>query len=161
MFGRPLNEDARNLKIEIQKEIIYYLRKKGSEKAKKEGSKKIETKHLQPIINNLSSYKKNNLGGFDYTLKAENSTISRLDYDQYSSVSYSYRLLLSVAQDLFLFSSDTLLSFNTAALELVNQYVNLLTLVTLKIADTKSREKNLQSITKDLISNSWVKVLKN
>ena len=50
MFGTPLNEDARNLKIEIQKEIIYYLRKKGSQKAKKEGSKKIKTKHLQPII---------------------------------------------------------------------------------------------------------------
>ena len=160
MFGTPLNEDARNLKIEIQKEIIYYLRKKGSQKAKKEGSKKIETKHLQPIINNLSSYKKNKVGGFDYTLKTENITISKLDYDQYSSVSYSYRSLLSVAQDLFLFSSDTLLTFNTAALELVNQYVNLLTLVTLKIADTKSREKNLQSITKNLISESWIKVLK-
>ena len=45
MFGTPLNEDARNLKIEIQKEIINYLRKKGSQKAKKEGSK-----HLPPII---------------------------------------------------------------------------------------------------------------
>ena len=42
----------------------------------------------------------------------------------------------------------------------MNQYVNLLTLVTLKIADTKSREKNLQSITKNLISESWIKVLK-
>jgi hypothetical protein len=53
-----------------------------------------------------------------------------------------------------------LLSFNKAALELVNQYANLVTLVTLKIADTKSREKNLQSITKNLISESWIKVLK-
>ena len=58
MFSKPLNEDARNLKIEIQKEIIYYLKKEGSEKAKKEGNKNIEIKHLQPIINNLSSYKK-------------------------------------------------------------------------------------------------------
>lgn len=34
IYGTPLNEDARNLKIEVQKEIIYYLRKKELKKLK-------------------------------------------------------------------------------------------------------------------------------
>ncbi|MFT6064252.1 MAG: hypothetical protein ACJAQX_000100 [Polaribacter sp.] len=40
MFGTPLNEDARNLKIEIHKEIIYYLKKKVHKKQKKKEAKK-------------------------------------------------------------------------------------------------------------------------
>ncbi|MGJ8745513.1 CRTAC1 family protein [Polaribacter sp.] len=161
MFGTPLHDDARNLKIKIQKEIIYYLRKKGSQKAKKNESQKIKINHLKPIIKNLSTYSKNNLGGYIYQLKNSNIIISKLDYDQYSSVSYSYRSLLSVEQDLFLFSADALLPFDTNTMELVNEYVNLLTLITLKIADTSSREKNLAFISKNLLSESWIHVLKN
>jgi|TARA_B110000879_G_C11009006_1_gene446214 hypothetical protein len=58
----------------------------------------------------------------------------------------SDRSLLSVTQDLLLFSSDTLESFTTAALEFVNQYANLRTLVALKIANMKLREKYLTAL---------------
>lgn len=159
MYGTPLDEAARNLKIEIQKEIIYFLRRKASAEAKKEGYNRIETKHLKPIINALSNYKINPQGDYDYELKTGTITVLKLDYNQYASVSYGYRSLLSVEQDLLLFTSNSLLPFNTEAMELVNHHVNLMTLVTLKIADSKSREKNVQSITKELLSDSWIDVL--
>ncbi|AUC81880.1 hypothetical protein [Lacinutrix sp. Bg11-31] len=159
IYGTPLNEDARNLKIEVQKEIIYYIRKKGSEKAENEGLKFIQPKHIQPIINNLSSYTKNESEDYNFELKARTITVLKLDYNQYASVSYSYRSLLSVEQDLLYFSTNTLLPFNTEALELANHYVNLITLVTLQIADAKARENNVSFITKDIISSSWILVL--
>ncbi|WAC02095.1 VCBS repeat-containing protein [Lacinutrix neustonica] len=160
MYGTPLNEAARNLKIEIQKEIIYYLRKKGSQEAEKDGDNSIKIKHLKTIISTLSNYNTNDLGDYEYELKTGTITISKLDYNQYASVSYSYRSLLSVEQDVLLFVSDPLLPFDSEAMVLVNEYVNILTLVTLKSADSKSRENNLQFITKALLSKSWVDVIK-
>ncbi|WP_052158184.1 CRTAC1 family protein [Lacinutrix jangbogonensis] len=159
IYGTPLNENARNLKIEVQKEIIYYLRKNGSEKAESDGLKFIQKKHIQPIIDNLSSYTKNDSGDYSFELKERSITVLKLDYKQYASVSYTYRSLLSVEQDLLFFSTNTLLPFNTDALELANHYVNLITLVTLQIADVKARENNVSFITKDIISNSWISVL--
>jgi hypothetical protein len=159
MYGTPLNEDARNLKIEIQKEIIYYLRTESAKLAEKESSTAITLKDLNPILEALPAFKKIANGDFTYPLKKEIITILKRDYEQYSSVSYSYRSLLSVEQDLLLYTNDALLSFNAQTLDVVNTYVNLLTLVTLKVADTKARTQNLPFITKQLISESWVEVL--
>ena len=161
MYGTRLNEEARNLKIEIQKEIIYYLRTKSSDLAKKEASPTIKKKHLTSILKTLPYFQKNTNGDYLYYLKSGTLTILKLDYEQYASVSYSYRSLLSIEQDILLFSNEELLAFDTKTLELVNQYVNLLTLATLKVADTKARKQNLSIVTKTLIASSWVDVFSN
>jgi len=159
MYGTPLSEDARNLKIEIQKELIYHLRKGGHSNASKDKTNAIERRHILPIIEALSDYKKTGSGDYLYTLTTGTIKIKAIDYDQYTSVSYAYRSLLSVEQDLFLFSEDKLLSFSPDALELVNSYVNIMTLVTLKVADLKARKANLSSISKNSLKDSWIAVL--
>ena len=159
MYGTPLEEDARNLKIEIQKELIYYLKERGTQTAQEANLSKITVKQLYPIIQDIAEYSKNNNGDYVYKLTTGSITIAKKDYDQYASVSYGYRSLLSVEQDLIYFSDSKLLSFDNDALQLANDYVNLITLVTLKIADINARKANESTITKKRLKDTWVLIL--
>jgi len=158
MYGTPLDEDARNLKIEIQKETIYYLKEMGTINARKDDVSKIEPNHLVPVLNDIADYHTNENEDYIYTLTTGDVTVLKKDYDQYSSVSYGYRSLLSVEQDL-IFSDSDLLPFNEDALQMANDYVNLITLVTLKIADINARRANEFTISKQRLQDTWVIIL--
>ena len=160
MYGTPLDEEARNYKIDIQKEIIYYLKEKGTENALQDNSTKIKVKHIQPILKDLANYYNTDNGDYIYLLNAVPVTILKKDYDHYASVSYGYRSLLSVEQDL-IFTDSELLSFDSEALELTNQFINLITLVTLKVADINARVGNDYIITKNRLLNTWIKIIED
>jgi len=159
MYGTPLNEDARNFKIDIQKEIIFYLQKEASSLATKDKASKIQEKHLLPIINKVAQFSKDKKGDYLYKVGNETIRVSNKDFSQYSSVSYGYRSLLSVEQDMMYFPKNDLLSFNADALQKANEFVNLITLVTLNIADKNARKANKNEITKQLLKDSWLQVL--
>jgi len=159
MYGTPLDESARNLKIEIQKALILHLRKKGTENAKKQKVNSITFNALRDVVNSISTYKKENNGDFLYQYGSGYITISKLDFKQYSSVSYAYRSILSVEQDLMFLTNTDVLSFNKEVIQPLSDYINLITLVVLKIADNKARQKNLSSINKTILKNSWIAVL--
>jgi len=159
MYGTPLDEDARTLKIEIQKTLVYYLKEKATPLARKSNAAHIQPEHLQPVIEELSEYTTNKNGDFFYKLTTGTIPILKKDYDQYASVSYGYRSLLSVEQDLTYFPKVDVLPFHTDALKMANDYVNLLTLVTLKIADITARKANQNRISKKLLEDTWVLIL--
>lgn len=159
MYGTPLDESARNLKIEIQKALILHLRKKGTENAKQQKVNTITFNALRDVVNSISTYRKNANGDFLYQYGSGYITISKLDFKQYSSVSYAYRSILSVEQDLMFLPNTEVLNFNKEVIQPLSDYVNLVTLVVLKIADKKARQKNLTSINKTILKNSWVSVL--
>jgi hypothetical protein len=159
MYGTPLDEAARSLKIDIQKEIIYYLKETGTKNARLVGETIIKANRLLAILDEISEYHTNKNGDYIYKLTTGSVTILKKDYDQYSAVSYGYRSLLSVEQDLSYFTDSDLFHFDTDALQLANNYVNLLTLVTLKIADINARKANEVTISKKQLQDSWVLIL--
>ena len=159
MYGTPLTDEARNFKIDIQKEIIYYLKEQGSKNARKQNQDIIRPDHIAPIISSLSQYEETPQGDFLYHLTTGIVRISKRDYAQYSSVSYGYRSLLSVEQDLLYFSESNVLSFDNDALDIANSYVNLLTLVTLKVADLRARKANKATVSREDLAKSWVLIL--
>lgn len=159
MYGTPLENDARALKIEIQKAIVFYLKEKASPLARKNNATLIKPEHLQPVLEELSEYTTNKNGDFLYKLTTGTIPILKKDYNQYASVSYGYRSLLSVEQDLTYFPKVEVLPFQSDALKMANDYVNLLTLVTLKIADINARKSNLNVISKKLLEDTWVLIL--
>ncbi len=159
IYGTPLNEEARNLKIEIQKALILHLRKKSTQNALAVQSKTIAFDHLKPAVNSISSYKKDANGDFLYQYGSGYIPISRLDFDQYSSISYAYRSILSVEQDLMFLTNANILSFDEDVIQPLSDYVNMVTLIVLKIADNTARKRNLQKIDKTIMKNSWIAVL--
>lgn len=159
IYGTPLNEEARNLKIEIQKALILHLRKKSTQNALAVQSKTIAFDHLKPAVNSISSYKKDANGDFLYQYGSGYIPISKLDFDQYSSISYAYRSILSVEQDLMFLTNANILSFDEDVIQPLSDYVNMVTLVVLKIADNTARKRNLQKIDKTTMKNSWIAVL--
>jgi hypothetical protein len=160
MYGTPLDEEARSHKINIQKELIYYLKEKATEIAKTKNNTIITKEILTPILSEISEYSLDKNGNYQYILKTGTITILKKDYNQYGSVSYSYRSLLSVEQDLTYFSESNLFSFDSETLQIANDYVNLLTLVTLKIADINARKANEKVITKNRLQDTWILILK-
>jgi len=156
MYGTPLDEDARNLKVDIQKEIIYYLKEKGTSIAQKEHTTNINSNQLRDVLNGIAEYHTNKNGDYIYKLTTGDVTILKKDYDQYSSVSYGFRSLLSVEQDLSFIPQTDLLPFDDDALQMANDYVNLITLVTLKIADINARKANEYTISKKRLQETWI-----
>ncbi len=159
MYGTPLDEEARNFKISIQKELIYYLKEKSSQLAERDRSEKITAQQLNEVLAEISDYTTSKSGDYLYKLSTGTITIAKRDFDQYSSVSYGYRSLLSVEQDLLMFSESNLRSFNAEALQTANSYINLITLVTLKIADINARKANELTITTKRLSDTWQLIL--
>ncbi|WP_299433077.1 CRTAC1 family protein [uncultured Aquimarina sp.] len=159
MYGTPLDEQARNFKIEIQKELILYLKKKGTKNAIASSVKSISTRHIKNTIDSISVFGQNSKGNYLYQFDGKFIEILKKDFDQYSSISYTYRSILSVEQDALFFNEANLLSFDQKTISLVNDYVNLVTLVTLKIADNIARNKNEKTISKELIRDSWILIL--
>lgn len=158
MYGTPLNEGARNLKIEIQKALITHLRVKGSENANKRNASVIENVDLKRVIAALSSYKQDAKGDFFYKYRNGYIPIKKKDFIQYSSVSYGYRSLLSVEQDLLFSSIPNLKPFASDLIDPITNYINLTTLVALKIADNEARKTNTKSIDRVLMRKSWVAI---
>ncbi|WP_299885138.1 CRTAC1 family protein [uncultured Lacinutrix sp.] len=160
MYGTPLDEDARNLKIEIQKTLILHLKREGTKNAIAAKSKTIRFDDLKPTVNSISRYKRDTNGDFLYQYGTGYIPISKLDFDQYSSVSYAYRSILSVEQDLLFIPEESTLPFDIDVIQSISDYINLVTLVVLKIADNTARKNNHSEINKTLIKNSWIAVLK-
>ncbi len=159
MFGTPLDDDARNFKIDFQKTLIYYLKEKGTELALKQRSENITRSQIKEVLQGISEYGNAENGDYYYKLTTGTITIKNKDFRQYSSVSYGYRSLLSVEQDLIFAGNSNLLPPDTEALQLINDYVNLLTLVVLKIADINARKSNETRISKKRLKESWILIL--
>lgn len=159
MYGTPLTENARNAKIDIQKKIVFYFKEKGSELARTKKQTKISSEIVTSLIDKISRIETNSNGNYTYYLTTGNVLIKKIDYDQYSSVSYGYRSILSVEQDLFYIPEKETLPLTSEALETVNNYVNLMTLVVLKVADLKARKANHKTISEEQLISSWVLIL--
>ncbi len=159
MYGIPLTDEARNAKIDIQKELIFYLKNEASKIARKEGNSSIKASQLTEVLNKIASFSIDSYGNYNYHLTTGNVRITKKDFAQYSSVSYGFRSLLSVEQDLLYIPENNLLDFNKDALKKANEFTNLLTLVVLKVSDLKARKTNQSKITKDLLRDSWVLIL--
>ena len=161
MYGTPLDEASRNLKIDIQKQIIFYIKQRASEVAKTKNHKSISLNDIRPIITSIANYKVNQNGDYVYLLRVGEIVIKKQDFDQYSSVSYGLRSMLSVNQDLILLEDKSLLPLENNALQELNKFINIMTLAILKSADSYARLNNKMQISKDILQETWIAILNN
>jgi len=157
IYGTPLSEEARNMRIEIQKAFIYLVKKESSEIASANNSDSIYMKDIKPVVESLVSFGRKSTGEWYILNDGEDIIINANDMRQYSSVSYAYRSLLSVEQDMLL-SFDDNLPFAQEVIEPLYAIVNLLTLGTLKMADDIARSENRNVLSKNDVSQSWIQL---
>ncbi len=156
MYGTPLSEEARNFRIDAQKELILFLKSEASIKAREAQRDSIILSDISGVAESILNFGKKKGGIWYVRLENGDIIIPGIDMEQYGSVSYSYRSMLSVEQDLFFIPDITLLPFSKETIEPVYQYVNLVTLASLKIADELARNNNLAEISRANMSDSWL-----
>ena len=160
MYGTPLSEAARNLRIEVQKEISLYLRTVASDLARSKNRKQITNSEIVAIVDSMATVGKLKDGDFFWRTDSIILRMRKIDFDQYSSVAYGYRSLLSVEQDLMFMEDPKLLPLSDDAIDALNSFLNLATLASLSMADVIARERQLYEVSEEVMRASWIRILK-
>ena len=159
MYGTPLNDEAREKKIELQKKLILYIWNKSSEIAKNLDRDSIEIDVLEAVINSISRFGKLKTGEWFVESRDSVLLIDPTDLRQYASVAYALRAMLSVEQD-FLFNPQwELMPFNDASVNGLKVYIDLLTLGSLQLADSASRKNNSAFLGPKDFETAWITLL--
>ncbi|MBK8506180.1 MAG: CRTAC1 family protein [Saprospiraceae bacterium] len=158
MYGTPLTEEARNLRIEVQKEVSLYIRTQASMYASSKNQPTISAEDIIKVVDSMAVVGRLKDGDYFYRIDSLTLRIRKIDFDQYSSVAYGLRSILSVEQDLIFVADDNLLSLSEPAVETLNGFLNLATLASLSAADMMAREQQMHEITEPLMRQSWMRV---
>lgn len=160
MYGTPLTDAARNLRIEVQKEIGLFVRTRASAMAHANNRSAITGADIVAVVDSMASVGKLNDGDFFYKADSLVLRIRKLDFDQYSSVAYGFRSLLSIEQDLLFIRDQELLPLNNDAVDVLNGFLNLTTLASLSMGDLIARDRQLHEISEDVMRESWIRILR-
>jgi hypothetical protein len=158
MYGTPLHEDARILKFDIQKELVRYVRQRAAQNAKASARDTIFKEDILTAANLISTINKLETGDFTINISKAEVKINARDYRQYASVAYAYRVLLSVEQDLMFASDQTALPMSPEAVAQLNEFLNVMTLCALQVADQFARNEDLSEVSEEIMKKSWLEL---
>ena len=155
MYGTPLTAEARFKKIDLQKSLILDIWQRASSQASQNAENDISIKTLTPILQKQLPYSE--LGNGDWQINLENNTltIAKRDKRQYSSVAYALRAILAVQQDLLLKPEKQLLPLSENSIKELQNFLDVLTLGVLQIADQDARLFNHRKLTAEKFAASW------
>ena len=159
MFGTPLSDDARGLKIDIQKEVSLYIRREASLAAKAQELDSISRNHVLHIVDSLAYVGTLKDGDLFCAIDSGYLRLTLIDLQHYTSVAYSYRALLSLEQDLLFSDYESLLPLSHGAAEVLNYFLNVTSLAALKVADGLARQESRHEVTADHLQKGWIQVL--
>lgn len=156
MYGTPLSSDARFKKIELQKSLILDIWRQASSQASENGKQEIDLETLRPILQNRLSYSQLPDGDWQIKLSGDRSVnIDQTDKRQYSSIAYALRTILAVQQDMSLEPVSPLLPLAEDSLGELRNFLDILTLSVLQIADEDARLTHRHHIDADQLAKSW------
>ncbi|MCB0669627.1 MAG: VCBS repeat-containing protein, partial [Saprospiraceae bacterium] len=158
MYGTPLSDDARNLRIEVQKEVSLFIRNKASEIARKRGATTIARQDIVMVTDSIATVGTLKDGDYFFRLDTILLKIRKIDLDQYSSVAYGYRSMLAVEQDLIFLDEISQLPMEDEAVDVLYFFLNLSTLAALNVADMSAREENAHLISGSMMRDSWLRI---
>lgn len=156
MYGTPLSADARFKKIDLQKSLILDIWEQASRQAAKNKEKNITVKNLTPILQRLLPFSEQSTG--DWLVKLPNKkslTITKRDKRQYSTVAYALRAILAVQQDMQVNSEKQWPPLTEGSIELLKNFLDILTLSVLQLADQNTRLLNQHTINTENLVNTW------
>ena len=143
MYGTPLTKQARFEKNKFQKQIVLFVWQ-WAQQNKAESSKEITEKLITQAFQQWFEAIQQENGDWNllFNNKAENKVIIKAtDLRQYRSIAYSLRAILAVQQDNIL-SNTNLSPLSTAAIKMLKQKLDLLSLSLLQKSDYKARIEN-------------------
>ncbi len=150
IYGTPLSFEARNDRIEFQKNYVRTIWQNYAKALKQASGEVDKMKLLQETESTFFTYKEDFLGISLYFPDNHKIFLTERDHRQYSSVAYAYRAILSVQQS-NLFESEKLPVLENDQITYIKKSVDFAVLALLSEADQLARKENKYQIEKEHI----------
>ncbi|GAA6134561.1 hypothetical protein NBRC116188_13500 [Oceaniserpentilla sp. 4NH20-0058] len=153
MFGTPLSPDARFEKNQLTHQLVLKI---WEEAAQLNKNQEINPYDIHKIFNKIFVVSLTNKGHHQLTFSDNLSiVIHKDDARQYSSVAYSLRSILAAQQTMLMEGDLNTPILSQKSISVLKDKLDLLSLATLKLADTDARKNNQHQIAKAKISQYW------
>ncbi|HXI13448.1 MAG TPA: FG-GAP-like repeat-containing protein [Thermoanaerobaculia bacterium] len=159
MYGTPLAHDGREKKVDLQKALVLAVWKQASVAAQAAGASEIEIDVLRPVIERVFPYRINDRK--DAIVKLADGSellLEERDVRQYGTVAYALRAILATQQDALLTPGLDLIPFDSDAIRLTKEMVDVHTLATLNLADSAARKSGKKELSASLVADAWKRV---
>jgi hypothetical protein len=160
LYGTPLADEGRWANVELQKRWVERIWAEASRAATRAGEAEVSPQVLHEQIEAWFDWDETGAEQIEIRFADHPPlTISKLRADQYGSIAYSLRAILSVQQDRILSGGDDLLELAPGSIEVLRESVDKVTLSALMTADQSAREHNQFEITDATLRSAWSALL--
>ena len=160
LYGTPLTEEAREAKIELQKELVRWLWVGASRAAALTDEDTVKAGQLQQLVAKLYTRTEAESGEIEVRFPNHPTLeISPVRARQYASIAYSLRGILSVQQDLLVNGSELFGRLDPEGLETLRDAADTVTLCALMIADQDARAQSQWHITGPGMRAAWRRLI--
>jgi len=160
IYGTRLADEGRWANVDLQKGWVQHIWAEASKVAARAGETAVSPQRLREQIAQWLDWSEAPGGQIEVRFTNHPPlTISKLRADQYGSIAYSLRAILSAQQDRILSSGDGLLTLAPGSLEVLRESTDTVTLSALMIADQSAREHHEDEITDATLRSAWSALL--
>jgi hypothetical protein len=160
MYGTKLSNEARFLKVELQKKLLLKVWEHVTHKVKNKSNLPLETV-FKNEIKRFFNYSRKSNGDIVVALKAKQPLIlEKRDIEHYSSVAYALRTVLAVQQDMMFRSDIKPVPLDSPSIAALKEFIDIFTLAVLQVSDKDARRTNCYELTPELFQKGWQQISK-
>jgi enediyne biosynthesis protein E4 len=167
MYGTKLSNDARFLKVELQKKLLLQVWEQVTHKVKtlKADTQGNRSQSLAKVfkdeIQRFFQYTRKSNGDITVTRKDKTPLIlEKRDIQHYSSVAYALRTVLAVQQDMMFRTDIKPVTLDADVIATLKELLDIFTLSVLQVSDKDARRTNCYELTPELFQKAWDEIRK-
>jgi hypothetical protein len=160
LYGTPLGDEARQAEGNQQKRLVEQIWSAASRVAVEAGEDTLARHRIREQLDEMVRWEDGEEGEIRVQFPTlPDLSLSKLRAEQYASIAYSLRAILSVQQDSLLFGESPLLVLTPEGLELLRETVDIVTLSALLLADREARRDNQTQIAETGLRSVWQRLV--
>jgi len=153
LFGTPLSAEAREVHEEAKQRVARRLWSAASASAAAAGRERVDAADVDRRASELVDGRVRITYGDGDAIEIDGHRL-----EQYSSIAYSLRAILTVDQDQFLRGGDRLLPLTEPGVGALSRALDLLSLAALDLADREARGRNEYELTTRGVTSAWARI---
>ncbi len=158
VFGTPLNDESRHVRETYQKKFTYWVWKSASQLAQKQQKKQIQKEDILESLKQFYVLEKTDQANLKVQFVKSNLPpiiLSKTRHRQYSTISYSLRVVLGVQQDLVMSEDVELLALDQESVAEIEKSLNIVTLSALMLSDKTAQAKRKPIVEPEFMDTAW------
>lgn len=160
LFGTPLSPEARLANAELKKRVALQLWSKASRTAAAAAESQVGRERVDREAVEIAAVTQGEDGRVRIEFDGERLVeIERRRLEQYASIAYSLRAILSGQQDVLETGGDWLLPLSSEGIEALAEALDLVSLAALQLADREARDRSEFEIKEANLRAAWERLV--